>query len=484
MNTSKSQRVLRFTKCRVALPGALLLVLAGGGCTSHSLEAPTPDPLPERQQYREVNPTREVDILFLVDNSGSMEQEQANLAANFPAFMDELKAIPGGLPDLHVGVVSSDLGAGMMTTSSSCAATTPGGDGARFCQIRGNNCQTCGLRAGQRFITADASGATNNFTGDISAVFSCMARIGTSGCGYEHQLEAVRRALTGPDNAGFLRPNAYLAIIVITDEDDCSAPADSDLFATAIAGQADSFRCSLEGHACLGAPVPPMSFMAPLSECLPRADGRLLAVEDIVRDISALKSNPGKLIVAGIYGWPLPGQEAAARYTTGLSGNNNTANRVMEIKPICTSGNGSAAPGLRVRRFVESFDNHASFSICQDDFRAAMQQIGAKIRAAVGPPCAEEPLFDTDMATPEIEPDCRVLEHVPSDAVPPPPPTPLPRCAADGPRPCWDLRRNNACAASGHEIAIDRAGQPPPEGAVEIRKCLTCAQANDPRCHL
>ena len=53
-----------------------------------------------------------------------------------------------------------------------------------------------------------------------------------SGCGFEHQLASIDRALgadgQGPapaTNLGFLRSEAYLGIVMLTNEDDCSAPA-------------------------------------------------------------------------------------------------------------------------------------------------------------------------------------------------------------------------------------------------------------------
>ena len=41
-----------------------------------------------------------------------MQLNQASLIANFPILMNTLRAFPGGLPNLHVAVVTSDLGAG------------------------------------------------------------------------------------------------------------------------------------------------------------------------------------------------------------------------------------------------------------------------------------------------------------------------------------------------------------------------------------
>ena len=57
-------------------------------------------------------PTRDVDILFMIDNSSSTSLIQANLTANFPTFMTALRNQPGGLPNLHVAIINSDMGAG------------------------------------------------------------------------------------------------------------------------------------------------------------------------------------------------------------------------------------------------------------------------------------------------------------------------------------------------------------------------------------
>jgi hypothetical protein len=51
-----------------------------------------------------------LDILFVVDDSMSMAEEQAALAANFDAFIQELESQLPTLPDIHIGVTTPDLG--------------------------------------------------------------------------------------------------------------------------------------------------------------------------------------------------------------------------------------------------------------------------------------------------------------------------------------------------------------------------------------
>jgi len=71
----------------------------------------------------------------------------------------------------------------------------------------------------------------------------------------------VRAALDGcdttckqPANVNFMRKDAYLAVIILTDEDDCSAPTNSTLFdptQTTLAselGPLTSYRCFQFGN--------------------------------------------------------------------------------------------------------------------------------------------------------------------------------------------------------------------------------------------
>ena len=446
-------------------------------CNSHSLEKPKPNPTGESSQYREINPIRKVDILFVVDNSGSMSEEQANLARNFPVFMDELTALQGG--DFNIAAVSTDLGAGAGTTQGQCNRML--GDKGIFCNAQvpagmgtwmpRDFCQTCGVM-NQRFLQT----VNPNFAGNIRDVFSCMARFGTAGCGFEHSTEALRLSLDAPENAGFLRNDAYLAFVLITDEEDCSAAADSPMFATATPGQDWSLRCYLQAVTCNGGKNDGTADVnLALNECQVDDASGLIPVQQQVDAIVAKKGDPNLIIAAGIFGWPLPGQEAAARYRITGGGGLLSERGMREV--CASSGNGSATPGYRVKKFIDAFPNHTTYSICQNDFREAMQKIGEKIRATVGPPCVDRPLVDIDPMAAGLQVDCNVQERTPNgngqfdEHV-------VPSCDANLDGPCWRLRMDAQCTASNHLIEIDRKGGMPVEGTQQAIRCLTQVAAN------
>ena len=184
------------------------------------------------------------------------------------------------------------MGAGRDPSIDHCP---PGGDQGIF-QTKpvGGTCAKASLNAGQNFIITSGAGGPN-FTGDVSDVFACIAALGSGGCGYEHQFGSVLRAL-GADgfpapaaNAGFLRPDALLHVVLLTNEDDCSAPPDSDLFDSTSSmvsdplGPLQSYRCNEFGHLCGGVP-PPRTPAGPTDlsgTCVSNENGRLLRVGDV-----------------------------------------------------------------------------------------------------------------------------------------------------------------------------------------------------------
>src|SRR5262249_50432779 len=145
------------------------------------------------------NVSNDLDILFLIDDSSSMDTAQTNLVDNFPVFINVLKTLPAGLPNVHIAVTTSSMGAGAFTGQIMGCGT--GDQGNFVSQVRASTnpmCPTNRITDGRHFIESFGNGAQNNFSGDIATVFSCIAQVGANGCGLEHQLAAVRAALGDP----------------------------------------------------------------------------------------------------------------------------------------------------------------------------------------------------------------------------------------------------------------------------------------------
>ncbi len=122
-----------------------------------------------------------VDVLFVVDNSGSMNSEQANLASNFQGFV-------GSLLSYNI-----DFQIGFITTDST--------------ELRGP--------------------LINNNTQNIESEFSLQAMVGVNGSSIERPLEMAYRATGGPGTGSgtaldLIRPDSTFSIVLITDERDSS----------------------------------------------------------------------------------------------------------------------------------------------------------------------------------------------------------------------------------------------------------------------
>lgn len=130
----------------------------------------------------------QADVLFVVDNSCSMSQEQASLGANLGAFLQFAR---GANIDFQIGVVTTD--------------TVRATDRGRF-------------RGDPRIIQPTTPNGDD--------VFAATVNLGTGGSGAERGLEAAYLALSDPlintHNAGFLRASAALAVIFVSDEPDSS----------------------------------------------------------------------------------------------------------------------------------------------------------------------------------------------------------------------------------------------------------------------
>lgn len=160
----------------------LVLGLLLGSCQEYSLEGR----LVTDEFHQE--PASRVDILFVIDNSVSMEEEQEEVADNFSKFIASIQETN---VEWQIGVVTTDM-------------VDP--------EQRGR------LVGDPRII--------DNQVPDFEQAFQDNIRVGTEGYPIERGLSATLAAITPPlathENAGFVREDAQMAIVVVSDENDCS----------------------------------------------------------------------------------------------------------------------------------------------------------------------------------------------------------------------------------------------------------------------
>jgi hypothetical protein len=417
-----------------------------------------------------IAPTRKVDIVTMVDNSPSMAPKVSKLNAQFPKLMEALKdPNDGTLPDLRVAIIDSDLGTGGAYPNGSCGPKNGGiyGDQGHFQMLQAT---TCGVTNADALWLEYAKWQPLNYTGDISSVFACLASgLGTLGCGEEHQLQAFEFALVagGIGNEQqqlMLRPNAYLALIFLSDEDDCSAAPNDGMFGDKpeLQGELPSLRCATRAHTCAGAKLTASgpgyptssSFTHAFNDCRARTDScpnptdtsvatdcsPLRDIHSLANELKSLKEVPDEqILVAGIFGWPRSDADmASAQYKIAPVPNPNTADTlhptVYDTWPVCydpnhlpspattdvatgfdaTAAGWGATGGLRESAFVDEFGpNGLKFSICEPDFAKSMATIGGTVAKKQQNLCVPYKLVDIDSATPGVQADCRVAYRVP-----------------------------------------------------------------------
>jgi hypothetical protein len=200
-------------------------------------------------------PPADVDILLVVDNSLSMQEEQLNVARNMALLwweIENLEDSEGNLGvfrdvDLHLMVTTTDVG-GPQCPNVEGYAPHAGAPVTTGCNERIDEfsvgevsveeacaevCPT-DVTPDANYIRVSADGTTNVPDDDVGAALACLGTQGIAGCEYGQPLEAMLRALDpeaswnqGED--GFLRDSSSVVVFLVTDEPDCSV-ADPSLF--------------------------------------------------------------------------------------------------------------------------------------------------------------------------------------------------------------------------------------------------------------
>jgi hypothetical protein len=269
---------------RIAVGGLVVAGASGAvGCLNRPIEPVEPRTTSTIVERLTQSAVDKIDLLLAIDNSRSMADKQAILADAVPDLVKGLvnpkcvdkAGVPAGTQpasptedcptgyerefnpvlDIHIGIISSSIGG--FGAPGMCKPSEPSANDqahllARTAYDQPNTIPTWenkGFLAWDPAQKLDPPGE-----GDVTALNDRLKEmvtgVGQSGCGYEAQLESVYRfladpepyatlALTGPDTnkvatpegldmellqqrADFLRPDSLLAIVMLSDENDCS----------------------------------------------------------------------------------------------------------------------------------------------------------------------------------------------------------------------------------------------------------------------
>jgi hypothetical protein len=133
--------------------------------------------------------TKKLDVVWIIDNSGSMSDEQNDLGSNFSAFIDNF--ITKNV-DFKMAITTTDT-----STQDKKGKMVYGSD--------------------VKLTSAKAQENEAQFKSD----FNSLVKVGVYGSGYEKGL-AASEGFMQKYAATFLRPEAYLAVVVLSDEEDQS----------------------------------------------------------------------------------------------------------------------------------------------------------------------------------------------------------------------------------------------------------------------
>lgn len=404
-------------------------MMAGVGCNNH----PT-IPVDEvfevtREEGLSAQGSNKIDILFVIANSTSVDEERILLEEAFPSFIRGLLDLNA---DFHVGVITPDMktsdergrlhgepaksatpGADPMqvdgetltcTTNADCVDGSRRGECAQgecviprtFCAdtpaeldycmnrfaplIVDNKQAECTMdsdctsliasnlkgkarcNAGLCEVRPDFLRRQDYLTGsaidvDPDAVvgdFNCLSAVGTcsitASTAPERGLDAVRAALDidNPINPGFVRADALLLLVFVSDDDDCSVGAGGE---------------RLSGE-----------------DCWSERAQALLPESDLYTYLTTrVKSSPAHVMTAAIVG-PVPRNYQWNGYQVSCTAKDDT------------TGSRVAYAGDRYSRFVRLFGNRGVVgSICEANFDPVLNQVTRAVSRSLGQNCLSTP---------------------------------------------------------------------------------------------
>ncbi len=328
-----------------------------------------------------------LDVLLGVDNSNSMTEEQALLAAQIPHMArvfatgdvdgDGVQDVPA-LHSVRIGTVSSDMGTGGFVIPT-CRVSDVGDDAVLRTAGRTD---IAGCMATYPSYAELASPAGASEVDAFVDQVSCTAQLGIGGCGFEQQLESVVKAVTPSSaamsffggslgqadraNAGFLRADSILAVVLLTDENDCSV-ADPEMFdpTSSTYGSTDlNLRC-------------------------PTFPEALHPTSRYVDGLRAARTDPNDVLFALIGGIPvdLAGASPADILADPRMTETVDPAEPSRLAPSCVTENGVAFPPRRLVEVAGAMPGSTVQSICQSDFTPAVDAILRRVAARASGAC-------------------------------------------------------------------------------------------------
>lgn len=337
---------------------------------------------------------RNVDLLLVVDDSGSMAEEQENLAVQIPLLVHDLTSPPdrnedgvadwGAADRVRIAVVNTDLGlAGApRPTGIGDRCTGLGEDGAWA------SSEACGATPALQVFDA----ATDDADAFAARIGCLVETLGLAGCGIEQQLGAAARGVERGSLEGFPADDAIFAVLMLTDEEDCTL-ADPGAFFGAFTLANGNVLCQ---RAALGTDGARPEWLTPIGDLL----GRMSAGRD-----------EESFVFAAITGIPTTLENATPQQILAddaMQYRERAGGSGLEPVPACETPLGVAAPARRIVELASQMPGSVLRSICTDDFRPAVEEIVARIAERLPGVCLAR-------AIPRIgdRVDCRMEETLP-----------------------------------------------------------------------
>ena len=406
---------------------------------------------------------KKLDVLLVVDDSAAMAGIQEVVAANMRAFVDVLED-PSVAVDYRIGVITSsaehpacaddvDAGALRMTSCRERLADfavegAAGGcaDECTFDAIRTLPTTTSEDPVARPRPWLEARPYASNLapidgrTPTTSEALQCAGPQGAGGCGFPSPLEAMHRALLRMQDVddpqyGFLRTDAALLIVIMTNGNDCSVvPEHASLFSPGgipvfwsdpTADAPTRAACWNAGVECTGAPH--------YDECHPSnhaatgepdVDDARAVLHPISRYVEQLENierakqaiDPNLQVMVELIAGVPRGYERRQSEVFYADATDPAEQLEYGIGAGCMLN--SLSPAFAARPPVRELavaaamqiddDERNAISMCADDWSPAFAAIAEPIPLIIKPACMTACVADGDLQTPELEPTCYV----------------------------------------------------------------------------